>query len=307
MTDTTWDPRHIGDLQGRTYLVTGANGGIGYHASEQLLQAGAAVIMAARNPGRLDAAVNAIRTANPNVADRVQRLRIDTSRVASSIKAAEAVEAASLNGLLLNAGLVKAPKTRTVTLESHELVFATNILGHFTLAGKLLPRLTGESPRLVWMGSSTAIKGDYDFTDPEMVTGYAPMKAYANSKAATTMVGVEAQRRLADAGSPVISVIAHPGYSLAGRGPFVPGVNEDAVGQRIIDTLQAPFSQTKEQGANAPVRALVDPAVRGGEFVGPDGYKGPTAIADAPAYTTNEKAGDRLWEYLEDATEVVWP
>ncbi len=307
MTDTTWNPTNIGDLEGRTYLVTGANGGIGYHASAQLLRAGAAVIMAARNPDRLDAAVNAICSADPSAADRIQRLCIDISSVSSSIAAAEHVASSSLNGLLLNAGLVKGPKTRTVTPEGHELLFATNILGHFAFAGTILSRLSGESPRIVWMGSSTAIKGHYDFTDPEVSTGYAPMKAYANSKAATTMVGVEAHRRLRNAGSPVVSVIAHPGYSLGGRGPRVSGVNEPSLGQRVMDTLQSPFSQTKEQGAHAPVRALVDPAVRGAEFVGPDGYKGPTVRADAPAYTTDEAAGRRLWEYLEGATNTVWP
>ena len=110
------------------------------------------------------------------------------------------------------------------------------------------------------------------------------------------MVGAEAARRFAAAGSSLVSVIAHPGYALGGRGPVGPGINEPTVKERIVDTLQASFSQTKELGAHALVRAAVDPAVAGGQFVGPKGYKGPTQIGEAPKYTTDQAAADRLWE-----------
>lgn len=307
MTDTSWNPEQIGDLGGRTYLVTGANGGIGYHATVQLLSAGATVIMAARSANRLDAAIAALTTGDANFADRIRRLNVDTSSIASSLAAADQVDTEHIDGLLFNAGLVKGPKTRTLTAEGHELLFATNAIGHFALAGSLLSRLVGVAPRIVWLGSSTAIKGNYDFADPEFASGYAPMKAYSQSKAAVTVVGVEAQRRLTDAGSSVSSVIAHPGYALGGRGPRIPGVNEPGPGRRIADTLQAPLSQTKEQGAHSLVRALTDPHVRGGEFVGPAGYKGPTQRAAAPEYTSDRAMGARLWNYLETTTGVVWP
>ena len=70
---------------------------------------------------------------------------------------------------------------------------------------------------------------------------------------------------------------------------------------------KASFSQTKELGAHALVRAAVDPAVAGGQFVGPKGYKGPTQIGEAPKYTTDQAAADRLWKHLEKATGVIWP
>ncbi|MCB0910996.1 MAG: SDR family NAD(P)-dependent oxidoreductase [Propionibacteriaceae bacterium] len=307
MPETLWDPQHIGDLTGRTYLVTGANGGIGYYASAQLLEAGASVILAGRNPAKLDAAAAALVTSGA-APDRVQRVAIDTSSIASARAAASGLDnSIALDGILLNAGLVKGPASRTLTSEGHELLFATNIAGHFAFVGSALPRLGGEAPRIVWMGSSTAIKGDYDFTDPESASNYAPMRAYAGSKAAATMVGVEAQQRLAAVGSPVLSVIAHPGFSVGGRSPRVPGVNEPTLRERVTATLVAGMSQTKEQGAHAPVRALTDAAVHGGEFVGPDGYKGPTRRGAAPGYTTDRAAGARLWTYLESATGVSWP
>ena len=65
--------------------------------------------------------------------------------------------------------------------------------------------------------------------------------------------------------------------------------------ERIVDTLQASFSQTKELGAHALVRAAVDPAVAGGQFVGPKGYKAPPRSAKHRKYTTDQAAADRLW------------
>ena len=44
----------------------------------------------------------------------------------------------ALDGLLLNAGIVHPPKERETTADGHEVVFATNVLGHFALAGELL-------------------------------------------------------------------------------------------------------------------------------------------------------------------------
>ena len=308
----TWDPDNLGTLTGRTYLITGANAGIGYFAADQLLRAGADVIVAGRNPAKLDAAVAALSASATVSAAEIGKLHIDTSSIESSVKAAAEItgRGTGLDGLILNAGLVHGPKARTVTPEGHELFFATNILGHFTFVGSILGALTGAAPHIVWLGSSTAIKGEYPFTDPELADAaaeYKPMKVYAHSKAATTMVGAEAARRLAKAGSPIVSVIAHPGYALGGRGPIDPGVNEPTLKERIVDTLQAPFSQTKELGAHALVRALLDPQVTGGEFVGPKGYKGPTRIGEAPKYTTDQAAAGRLWEHLEKVTGVIWP
>lgn len=52
---------------------------------------------------------------------------------------------------------------------------------------------------------------------------------------------------------------------------------------------------------------VIDPQVTGGQFVGPKGYKGPTQIGEAPPYTTDQAADDRLWAHLEKATGVTWP
>ena len=47
----SWDIADIPDLSGRTAVVTGANGGLGFESAKALAGAGAHVIMAARKQG----------------------------------------------------------------------------------------------------------------------------------------------------------------------------------------------------------------------------------------------------------------
>jgi len=309
-----WDPRRLPDLTGRRYLITGSNAGLGYFATEQLTSAGAHVIMTGRNPNRLAAAHAAVErrvldvSAGGTGAGSVETLLLDTSNQGSvRAAAATARSRGPLHGLLLNAGLVHPPKERQ-TVDGHELVFATNVLGHFALAGELLQVLAVVSGRMVWVGSMATALGSYDPVDPELIDHYSPWRAYAQSKVATTALGFEADRRLRDAGVPVSSIVVHPGYSASGRTPGIRGVNEPSRFTRFADNLQTPFLQSKEHGAWSLVRALVDPGIEGGEFWGPRFVtKGEPRKADAAKLTRAPEVGERLWRYCEQATRVRWP
>ncbi len=48
-----WTPERLGDLAGKTYLVTGANSGTGFQAARTLLNKGAKVVMLNRSAERL--------------------------------------------------------------------------------------------------------------------------------------------------------------------------------------------------------------------------------------------------------------
>jgi NAD(P)-dependent dehydrogenase (short-subunit alcohol dehydrogenase family) len=292
------------------YLVTGSNAGLGYFASEQLVRAGAHVLMSARHPNRLSAARAAIRRRVPDAApDATEPLILDTSNLASVRSAAASVRGkGGLDGVLLNAGIVHAPKERETTIDGHEVVFATNALGHYALAGELLPALAEAHGRMVWVGSMSTSLTPYDPVDPQLVDGYTAWRAYVQSKVATSALGFEADRRLRAAGIPVASVVAHPGYSTGGRTPGIVGVNEPSRAKRFRDNLQAAMAQSKEHGAWPLVRALTDPDVEGGEFWGPrTGSRGEPRKQTASKITRDPVVAARLWDVAETATGVRWP
>ena len=307
---TSWDPRNLPDLTGRAYLVTGSNAGLGYFASEQLVRAGARVYMTGRHPNRLAAARAAVRRRIPDAAPgATETLVLDTSNLGSVRSAAASIRGkGGLDGVLLNAGIVHAPQERQMTVDGHELVLATNALGHFALAGELLRPLADRSGRMVWVGSMSTSLTPYDPVDPQLVEGYSAWRAYVQSKIATTALGFEADRRLRAAGVPVESVVAHPGYSTSGRTPGIAGVNAPTRAKRFRDNLQAPIAQSKEHGAWSLVRALVDPDVEGGEFWGPRTVaRGEPRRQRASRITQDADIAARLWRAAEEATGVRWP
>ncbi|MDE0546509.1 SDR family NAD(P)-dependent oxidoreductase [Microbacterium sp. C7(2022)] len=309
MASATWDPGTLPDLTGKVYLVTGANAGLGYFSCEQLVRGGARVIMSGRSPNRLSAARAAVRRRVPDAApDATESLILDTSNFGSVRSAAASVRGRGpLDGLLLNAGIVHPPKTREVTFDGHEMVFATNVLGHFALAGTLLGALGRAQGRMVWLGSMSTSMWKYDPVDLQLVEGYSGWRAYVQSKVATTALGFEADRRLRAAGSPVTSVVAHPGYSVSGRTPGIVGVNEPTRGTRFADNLQAAVTQSKEHGAWPLVRALVDPTVEGGDYWGPKAVmRGEPTKQRAAAITRSPEVADRVWRASEAATGVHW-
>lgn len=286
--------------------MTGATRGIGYFACEQLARAGAHVILTGRNPNRLAAARAAV---NRRVEDAdVESLLLDTSNFGSVRAAAATVRGrGKLHGLLMNAGILQAPKERTTTPDGHEAVFATNVLGHFALAGALLGSLAAGLGRMVWVGSlSTSLPG-FEI-DPDLVNGYSPWRAYVQSKIAMTALGLDADRRLRDAHTPVASVIAHPGHSVGGRSPGIAGVNEPTRARRFVDNLQAPIAQSKEDGAASLVHALVAPEVEGGQLWGPRMLVRGAPVLQKPRGMAQEpEVAERMWNFCQDATGIRWP
>lgn len=305
---SAWNPQQIPDQTGRTYLITGSNAGLGFFSAEQLAAAGAHVIMTGRSANRLALAKRALIRRVPEAS--VETLLLDTSNLGSVRAAAASVRShPALDGLLLNAGIVHPPRTRKTTADRHELVLATNVFGHFALAGELLTMLAAsQHGRMVWVGSMATSGWRYDMDDLQLTADYTPWRAYVQSKAAMQALGVEAERRLRDAGVPVLSVLAHPGYSMSGRTERIAGVNQPSLRKRVGGGLQAAFSQSKERGAWPLVRALTDPDVVGGSFWGPGSIvRGTPRQARLPKISRSRAVSERIWEDCEKATGVHWP
>lgn len=311
-----WDPQNLPPQDGRTYLVTGANAGLGYFACEQLARAGAHVIMSGRHPNRLAAAHDAIEARVAGAS--VETLLLDVANPGSVRAAAASVrgglfDRTRLDGVVFNAGIVHPPHARKVTRDGRELVFSTNALGHFVLGAELLvsmakaagPRWT---PRMVWLGSVSTRMGAHNPLDVQLEKSYSSWKAYVQSKVAVQALGFEADARLRDAEVPVHSVVVHPGYSIGGRTPRVAGVNEPGRWKRIRDGVQAPIAQSKRDGAATIVRALIDPTIDSGEYWGPKHLTRGVAVRQrASATSLDLDVRERVWRKCEELAGVEWP
>jgi NAD(P)-dependent dehydrogenase (short-subunit alcohol dehydrogenase family) len=297
----SWYPVALPPQEGRRYLVTGANAGLGFFAAARLAGAGAHVVLSGRSRERLAAAVSAIRGARP--AASVDLLVIDQSSLDSVEAGAEQLLASPpLDGVVANAGMVHPPFSRLESVDGNELVLATNVLGHFALLGRLLLHLE-PGARIVVLGSLSSRLSSFRLDDLQLARGYDPWRAYAQSKIATQVFGFELDRRLRAGEVPIASVVAHPGYSISGRTPRVPGVNEPSHGARFADALQAPLAQGKHRGAEIPLHALTAPGVEGGQFWGPRFLtRGDPTLQTPTRVSTDPVVGARFWTFAEEAT-----
>ncbi|KQX04940.1 MULTISPECIES: SDR family NAD(P)-dependent oxidoreductase [unclassified Leifsonia] len=296
----SWDPRHLPSQVGRTFVVTGANAGVGFFAAAQLAVAGASVILACRNDERADAAAMAIRTRAPR--STVGTLHLDVSDLSSVAAAADAIAALPrLDGLIANAGIVHPPRDREVSLDGNELVFATNYLGHFALVNRLLPTLESTpGARVVLLGSLAARLTRSALDDLQLAGAYDSWTAYAQSKLEVESFGFELDRRLRAAGSTTRALVVQPGYSIGGLSPRVPGVNEPSRAKRFGDALQGLWAQGKDRGAWPVVRAATDPAAQGGWYFGPSLLTQGAPVRRRPIRASTDPAiGTRLWERTE--------
>ncbi|GAA4547183.1 SDR family NAD(P)-dependent oxidoreductase [Amycolatopsis samaneae] len=264
----TWDVHRLPRAEGKTILITGGNAGIGYFVAEQLAGAGATVVLGCRSAAKAEAARASIRHRVPGA--RVGHVPLDLADLSALKATVDALEQAALDAVVLNAGVLLDEPPRRETAAGHELMFGTNHLGHFALTGLLLPVLAAApAARVVTTGSFAAKSEHLDLDDPQSTLDYRPKRAYARSKLAQMCFGLELDRRLRAAGSTVSSVVCHPGGALDSLTPSRPPVHTRTAGERLRGLPLAAVVQGKESGAWPAVRAVLDPAVTGGQLWGP--------------------------------------
>src|SRR5581483_3506367 len=147
------EPVSMSDLAGRTFLVTGANTGIGLATAAGLARRGGRVYVASRSPEKGAAAVASIRAATGNEA--VSFLPLDLADL-DSVRACAAsflARGEPLHVLVNNAGVAGR---RGLTRQGFELTFGVNHLGHFVLTNALLGCLEASAPARVVTVSSDA-------------------------------------------------------------------------------------------------------------------------------------------------------
>jgi NAD(P)-dependent dehydrogenase (short-subunit alcohol dehydrogenase family) len=296
---SAWTFSDIPDQTGRTAIVTGANTGIGLETARMLALKGANVVLACRNPEKGKAAVDQVLAARPS--GRASLAVLDLSDLDSVAAFAARFTASNerLDLLVNNAGVMVPPLGRTK--QGFELQFGTNHLGHFALAGRLLPLvLRTAGARIVVVSSSAQNWGRIDFDDLNWERRpYRAWAAYCQSKLANQLFALELHQRLSSAVPGVRVTSAHPGWTAT-------DLQRSSGWMRVFNPL---FAMKPADGALPTLRAATDPAAASGSYWGPrgvTGMSGPPAPARVTVRAQDLAVAARLWEVSEKLTKVAF-
>lgn len=293
----------------RTVVVTGASAGLGYFAAEQLAAAGHRVVLATRDRSRAAAAERSIRR-HVDSAD-LAHVHLDLADLDSVRAAADELahlQSDGVDAVVNNAGVVGASTMRR-TAQGTELQVGTNHLGHFAWTALTLPLLERRAGRVVHLGSIAHRWARLDPTDPLGARHYSSYRQYGRSKLAVMLFGFELAERLADAGSSVASVVAHPGFSLDLLSPERPDVASSRSEPAWTRPAQRLYAQGKDAGADPLVHAAVADDVRSGEYWGPSGWmqlRGEATVVRAEPRAHDRTEAARLWAASERAAGVAF-
>ena len=283
---------YLPDLTGKTYIVTGANSGIGFEAAKKLAGAGGHVVLAVRDLARGEAAAKEI--------DGSTEVReLDLADLASVRAFADGWDG-DITTLVNNAGIMMVAEGRTV--DGFERQIGTNHLGHFALTNLLLPRITH---RVVTISSGLHNGPQVDLENLDLEGSYKPTRAYQQSKLANLLFTAELQRRLEAAGSPVVAHAAHPGYSATN----LQSHHANPVMNKLMWVGNKVMATSAEFGSRPTVHAVVAD-LPGDSYIGPTGFRG---LRGAPGSNQRSKqsrdvdAARRLWVLSEERTGVTWP
>ena len=293
---SNWTIRDIPPQAGRLAIVTGANSGIGYETALALAQAGARVVVAARNEAKGRAAAQAI-------GGQAEWRMLDLASLASVQSFAETfmADGTTIDLLVLNAGVMALPQ-REVTEDGFERQLGTNFLGHFALTARLWP-LLADGARVVPLASIAAKRGRLHLDDPMFERRYVPWDVYSQSKLAMLMFGLA----LAHRQTQVASITAHPGFARTNL--IANGMGRNWLRDTAIGLFGNLFSQSAADGALPVLRAATDPTLASGEYIGSVGpleLRGPPGVVPPPRQALDRGSGDALWALAERATDLTF-
>ena len=278
-------------LSGKSYVVTGANSGIGLFSARRFAQLGANVALVCRDEQRGREAVAEIIATTGN--ENISLYLADFSSLASVSEMADNLlrDIPKIDVLCNNVG--GANGSRTATDEGFETTFVSNHLSSFLLTKKLLPAILNAAnedlARIVFTSSYGHFNSALNFDDLELTEGYGALKAYGRSKLMNLLTARELQHRLA--GKNVVVSSFHPGTV---RTPIW---NKGGTLARMLGVVLYPFMKSLEQGSDTFIwlASSQDHASRSAD--GHYFYK--RKRAETAKFAIDEDA-KRLWQVSEE-------
>jgi len=286
-----WTPSRLGNLTGKRVIVTGATNGVGLGTSRALAKAGAHVILAVRNTGLGEQRATEIGGSTAVV-------RLDLADL-SSVRAFAGHIDEPVDILINNAGALTDRRTETV--DGFEMTLGTNLLGPFALTNLLLPKVRSQ---IINVGSDAHRSATLRLDDLHLRQHkWTRIGAYAQSKLAVMLWGLELDRRLRAAGSPIITQLTHPGWvasnlSNLGDSPLM------LLAHKGVKMVADRFANDIDEGA-APTLYCISEPIPPGSYVGVTGRfglrGGPVLIGRTPLACDYDTAA-RLVAFAEHET-----
>ncbi|MGC5224188.1 SDR family oxidoreductase [Micromonospora sp. DT81.3] len=299
------------DLTGSLAVVTGASDGVGFEIARALAGIGAELVLPVRIREKGESAAARIRRDHPRAVLTLRDLDLASRSSAGTLVRQLTDEGRPIDILVANAGimLLRDP-VRHVSADGHELHFQTNFLGHASLLLGILPLLRASRARIALQCSLAADHYGIAWDDLEVQRRYTAMRAYASSKIALGLLGMELHRRHGPEaygegvpGGGIRVVLCHPGVALTNIAPAEMRAGRDLRTRASLAVLgRGPFGQSAAEAALPALHAVTSADAAGGGFVAPSGpfhLGGPPKAQRPFRNVADPVAGTRLWAALE--------
>lgn len=294
------------NLDGRVYLVTGSNTGLGYETAKELVRLGGVVVMACRSLDKANTARDAILEETKCRADQLIVLPVPLDL--NSFKSVELFSEEflrreqPLHCLVNNAGVMMSE--RNVTDDGLEMVITANHLSSFLLTSLIIPALDAGAKkwkvysRIVNVSSSLhQIPKAFNFDDIMSQKHYELFATYGMSKLANILFTIELQKRLTKASSCITANCLHPGFV---RTEVTRNMNAFLFwGDKLATPIMLTLQKTPSQGAYCTVHVAISPDIekKGGL------YFSNCQIAKPGRGATSDDAA-RLWHISTSLTRA---
>jgi NAD(P)-dependent dehydrogenase (short-subunit alcohol dehydrogenase family) len=278
-------------LSGKRIIVTGATNGVGLGTARILAHAGAHVILAVRNTD-----LGAQRAAE--IGGSTSVVKLDLADL-SSVRAFSERLDHDVDILINNAGAIV--QNRVDTVDGFELTIGTNLLGPFALTNLLFSRVGSQ---IINVGSDSHKSATLRLDDMHLRSHkWTVMGAYARSKLAVMLWGLELDRRLRAAHSPIVTQLTHPGW-VASNLSHVSDKPLMSVAHRAVKAVADVLGNDIDEGA-APTLYCISEPIPPGSYVGVDGrfgLRGGPVLIGRSAVACDYEAAAKLFQFAEKET-----
>jgi len=303
----TWNKHEIPTADNKTAVITGANRGLGFEVTKELVNHNCSVIMACRNLEKAEKAKSKIVNGSPGADIELIQLNLADLNSIREFNDQFAENYSNVDFLVNNAGIFHAPQMESE--DGYEMHLAVNHLGHFLLTNHLFKYLKqAEQSRIVTVTSIGYRFGELHFDDINLREDYTRTKGYAQSKLANLMFAIELQRRIdANQITNVKSIATHPGVSKTNIYKTGPHLHAYSLWNWFYYPFYFLFSQSPEKGALSILRAIFDDNLVGGEFIGPKGMfgiRGRPEILQPQSKAIDTENAKKLWDLSEELTKI---